>query len=133
MSANLDLVRSIYAEWERGDFTRVEWADPDIEYVIADGLQPGTWRGRTEMADGFRDFLGGLERYRLQAVEYRELADRVITTTRNTGHGKISGVDLSDLPGKCGAAVFNVRDGRVAKLTFYWDRDRALADLGLEA
>src|SRR6266436_6131637 len=132
MSENLDLVGSIYAAWERGGFGWVGWADPEIEYVIADGLQPGTWKGRTEMAEGFRDFLGGLEEYRLEAEEYRELdADRVVAITRNTGHGKISGLNLGDLPGN-GAAVFHVRDGRVAKLTFYWDRDRALADLGME-
>jgi ketosteroid isomerase-like protein len=133
MSENLDLVRSIYADWERGDFSTADWADPEIEYVIADGLEPGTWSGRMEMAEGFRGFLGGLEGYRLQADEYRELdADHVIAMTGNTGHGKTSGLDLGSLPGRGGAAVFRVRDGRVAKLTFYWDRDRALTDLGLE-
>jgi ketosteroid isomerase-like protein len=131
-SPNVELVRSIYADWERGDFATAEWADPEIEYVIADGPQPGTWRGRTEMAEGFRDFLSGLEEYRLEAQEYREVDDQcVLVLVHASGHGKTSGLELEQVGSKPGAAAFCVRDSRVVKLAFYWDRANALADLGL--
>jgi ketosteroid isomerase-like protein len=131
MSPNLDLVRSIYAAWERGDFSQVEWANPDIEYEYADGPSPGRWKGLDGMAEGFREWLSSWEDFRLAVDEYRELdGERVIVLDRLTGHGKISGLEMGQMQTKT-ATLFRIRDGRVTGLIIYWDRKRALADLGL--
>jgi hypothetical protein len=47
-----------------------------------------------------------------------------------TGRGKRSGLDSTPIQPK-GTWLFRVRDGMVTRLLLYWDRDRALADLGL--
>ena len=131
MSGNLDLVRSLYAAWEHGDFGSAEWAHPEIELVIADGPAPGNWSGLAGMAGGMRDFLIGWEDFRGWADEYRELdGERVFVLTHFSARGKTSGLEVGEMRTK-GAHLFHVRDGKVTKLVIYWDRNRALADLGL--
>jgi|SRR5437660_2110314 len=131
MSENLDLVRSIYAAWELGDFRSAEWAHPKIEYVMADGPLPGSRIGLHGMAEAMRELLEAWEGYRVEADEYRELDDeRVLVILRARGRGKRSGLELEHASGK-GANVFHVQDGRVTRLVVYYVRERALADLGL--
>jgi ketosteroid isomerase-like protein len=129
MSANLDLVRSIYAAWERGDFGGAEWAHPGIEYVLPDGPEPGSWTGITRMAEAFRDQLRAWDDYRVEASDFRELDDdRVLALVHFRASGKTSAVEVDQE----GAEIFHVRDGRVTRLVAYWERDRALSDLGLD-
>jgi|SRR5690242_5616598 len=132
MSENLDLVRSIFAAWAHGDFSAAEWAHPEIEYVMADGPLPGSWTGLAGMAGAMRELLNAWQDYRVEADEYRELDDeRVLVMLRARGRGKTSGLDLGRASGQ-GANVFQVHDRSVTRLLVYFDRDRALADLGLK-
>ena len=130
---NLDLVRSIFAAWERGDYNSADWAHPEIEFVIADGPTPGKSTGVPGMAVAFRDFLSTWEQIRVAAGEYREVdGGRVLVLVSFSGHGKTSGLELAQIPTKP-ANVFHVRGGKVTRLVLYWDQERALADLGLRA
>jgi hypothetical protein len=86
MSANLDLVSSIYAAWERGDVSTAEWAHPAIEFVIVGGPDPGSWKSESHGGRG----------------------------------------DALD-----GRGPLYVCDGIVMRLVHYWEREHALADLGL--
>jgi ketosteroid isomerase-like protein len=131
MSANLDLVRSILAANERGDYSAADWAHADVEFVIADGPSPARWTGLAGMTEGWLELASAWEGLRTVADEYRELDDeRVLVLLRRSGRGKTSGLELGEI-GSEGAALLHVRDGKVTKLVVYLDRASALADLDL--
>jgi ketosteroid isomerase-like protein len=132
-SANLDLVRSICDAWARGDWSSVEWADPGIEFVAADGLVSRTWKGLRGMSEGWRDFLTAWKEIRFEPEDYRELdGGRVLVLNHFSGRGRTSGLDVGRV-GVDAACVFHIRDGKVTRLAAYMDRALALAELGQPA
>jgi ketosteroid isomerase-like protein len=134
VSANLDLVRSIYADLERGDFGRAsqtasELAHPEFEWIIADGPTAGSFAGRAEAEESAYGMLAAWEEFRIEVEEYRVLDDdRVLVLEQRGGRGKGSGVETSAKA----AAVAHFCDGKLTRLVMDWERDRALAELGLE-
>jgi ketosteroid isomerase-like protein len=132
-SANLDLVRSIFAAFERGDYlSSADWAHPEIELVIADGPEPGTWKGLTGMAEGARSWMSAWNEWRAEVDEYRELdAERVLVLSHVSARGKTSGLEIGQTQTAV-TSLFHVREGKVARWVVYMDRQRALADLGLQ-
>jgi len=131
MSDNLELVRSIYADWERGDWSRVDWADPEMELVFADGPMQGSWKGLAAVREEWREFLASWEDWGIAVEEYRELDEvRVLVLVRNSGSGKLSGVDVKQIAPQT-VNVFHISGGKVTRLLAYSEVDRALADLGL--
>lgn len=130
-SGNMSLVRSIYAAWERGDYSSAQWAHPEIEFAIADGPTAGSWTGLAGMAEGWGAFLSVWEEFRGEAVdEYLLDADRVLVLTVFSARGKTSGLELGRMRTR-GASLFHFRGGKVTRLVLYFDGERALADVGL--
>jgi ketosteroid isomerase-like protein len=133
MSENLDLVRSIFADWERGDFSRADWADPDIEFTIADGPDASRSRGLAGMAQAHRARLSAFSDFRVEADEYRAIDDERVLVLNHAvgGRGKASGHHLPTIAVP-GADLFNVEARKVTRLIVYFDREHVFADLGLK-
>jgi hypothetical protein len=130
MSANLDLVRSIYADWERGDFSWTDWADPEIEFEFADGLEPRLWRGLAGMADGWSGFLGAWVGFSVVGEAIKILGAGGFSCSTTSADAARRGIgSWADATEECKRVP--PRDGRITRLVLYWDCERAFADLGL--
>src|SRR5260370_42284058 len=120
MSENLDLVRSLYAEWARGRYRSAEWAHPELEYTNVDGPYRGTRVGLTEMAAGWRLLLSAWSEFSTNADEYDELADgRVLARATLAGAARFLGLLIS--AGRApGDHAFHIEAGKVLPFTPYW-------------
>jgi hypothetical protein len=84
------------------------------------------------MAEGWYRFLEAWEDFHVMPEQHRELdGERVLVLIRRSGRGQASRVDLEGMQSKA-ADLFEVCDGMVMRLVHYWDREQALADIGLE-
>ena len=128
---NLELLQSIYSGWERGEFGDASWADPQIEFGIADGPAPTIGKGLDAMAAAWGEFLGSWSDFKGVPERFIELDDvRVLVFLEHAGRGRTSGLELTDELSRT-ANLFHIVDGKVTRLIIYFNRDRALADVGL--
>ncbi|HEX3511427.1 MAG TPA: nuclear transport factor 2 family protein [Solirubrobacteraceae bacterium] len=130
-SANLDLVRSIYSAWERGDFSASDWAAPGIEHADADGPLAGGTGSLDRLGRGVREFLSEWEDFRIHAEDFREIdGHRILVLDKRSGLSRTTGLQLRTVRTE-GARVFHLSDGKVTRIVVYFDRHRAFADLGV--
>ena len=119
MSENLDLVRSIYADWERGDFSSIDWAHPKIEFVGTDGPSPGSgrgvegWEGPGASTLNVWEDLGGRSGP-LPPLD----GERVVVPSPGPDGAGRAGWTWAE-SGR-GAYLFHIHDGKVIKLVLYW-------------
>ena len=128
---NVEIVRRLYEHWARGDFSAPGFFDPDVVYSRIGTETPGMegeWRGLEAMSAATREYFHGLLDIRIEAERIIDLGDdRVLVLTRQTGHGKLSGVpfehELADL--------MTLKNGKIVVMAAYWHRAEGLEAAGL--
>jgi hypothetical protein len=87
--------------------------------------------GRGRDARSWYETLCAWAEFRSEGDECRELdAERVLVLTHFWALGRTSGLEVGQAR-RQGASLFQSREGKFFRLVLYWDRDRALSDLGL--
>ena len=125
-ASDLALFEAMFGEWGRGEFWNPEPYAEDVVFVRA-GPDGGEYHGRSGLAAAWRDFLGAWDDFRIEAEDVVPVAGGVyVLLIRLHGRGKGSGVIMAEDV----ANLVRMRDGRIARLEMFWDRQAALRAAG---
>ena len=127
----MDIVRRIYAEWERGNFAATaEWYDPEIRFEawMPDSSENVTVHGVAELRDFMGTWFAQWKNYRVIGDEFHEVGDdKVFVSGRQAATGHQSGAEVESP----GFAVWTFRGGKVVELFLDYDKHNALEAAGL--
>ena len=102
---------------------------PDVEVVDTDIPDAGDYRGRSGYIRWVTQWSESWGEWSLEGLDYKESPDgRVVVLFDLRATGKGSGVSLT----RGDAMVCTVRDGKIARIVYFNDQARALAEAGME-
>jgi uncharacterized protein len=126
MSAqNIDVVRRSIDAYNRRDFDaleRVNHPDVELDWSASRGLQAGVYHGWEEVLGFYESFLGTFEQVRVDPERFIESGDSVVVPNSAQIRGR-EGIATTARS----ALVFELRDGRIARIRLYQETGEALA------
>ena len=129
--SNLDLVKSAFDAWNRGDIEAfADHAADDVAWLEVSGRPEGSTSerlGRDRMRQSLESLFEAWEIYSLEPVQIHDLGDRVLAIVREVGRGRTSGVEVDSLWGY----LITIEAGQIKRIEAYRDADRALEVAGV--
>lgn len=127
---NVETVRRIYAEWERGNFFGdPDLFDPDIHVVWVDAIlvPEGETHGLRQLSETMMPFLEAWDDARATAQKILDAGgDDVLALVVWQGRGRRSGVPVEQHQ----TSVWTVVEGRITRLVNYGDPAKGLKAAG---
>jgi ketosteroid isomerase-like protein len=126
---NVEIVRRIYAEFERGNFWVGEFFDPDVRIVWSDPMfaRSAESRGLQELTGSLKEFFDAWDGMTATAERIIDVGEQVVVVAVWRGSGKTSGIDLERRQG----LVWTIRNGKAIDVVTYDDPAEALEAAGL--
>ncbi len=128
---NVEIVRRLYASWERGDLDTAEFFDVEIEHSRIGSELPGIdgdWQGMEAFGAAMAQYVDALADLHIEAERIIDLGgDRILVLARQTARGKTSGLPFEHELGD----LLTLRDSKVLRYASYWDRAEGLEAAGL--
>ena len=126
---NVELVRSSLDGWSRGDVEGwLALLDPDVEFRTS-GVYPGVdpiYRGHAELRRFWEVFREPWESIQIRIDQVREAGDQVVSLCLFEGHARDGMIVRREA-----AAVWTIRDGKVARVVWFGTHAEALEAVGL--
>jgi ketosteroid isomerase-like protein len=126
---NIDLVRRSIEAYNRRDFEAMEamnHPDMELDWTASRGFQAGLYRGWEEVMGFYRNFLGTFEKVEMEPERFIESGDLVVVPNSAQTRGR-DGIETT----AHSALVFELRDGRIARICLYQETEQALKAAGL--
>ena len=137
---NVELVRELWEPFKGVDFATVDWDgeairgmterfwSPEIELQRGrSSPEARLYQGRDGVIQAFREWVEPFSEYHNEPLDFVEVGDRVAVPNRQSGIGSASGVPVEFEF----TWVYEIRDGRIARIDEYDTLEEALEAAGL--
>ena len=129
---NVELVRRLYSEWEKGNFWWADLYDPDVEWQwssAAKAVRGGaaSYKGLEEIGAAMREWVREWGWWSISAEKLIDAGDRVVVVTTLHASLKDERGEVHDQ----GADVITLRDGKVIRMEIFDTPEEALEAAGL--
>jgi ketosteroid isomerase-like protein len=128
---NVAIVQAAWDAFSPGEVTAwLEYCTGNIDYRAAEGAidDRGPLHGKEALRAYVEDWLDTFDNVRVEPVELIDAGgENVIAVLRNTARAKLSGIETE----LTYAALYTLRDGKIARAPEYWTREEALEAAGL--
>jgi ketosteroid isomerase-like protein len=127
---NVELVRDLFEQWSAGNYEfLIGAAQPDVEIFSRFASLGGEpYRGAEGVSQWIEEIKLTFGRFEVRTSDLQDLGDRVLALGSIGLQGKTSGIEIEQPMGW----LFELKDGRLARMFFYSSHGEALEAVGLE-